>query len=241
MRILIADDDPQILRALRITLTAKGYRVITATDGVEAITAAIDHHPDIFLIDLGMPKLDGIDVIQGIRGWSQAPILVVSGRAGAADKVEALDAGADDYITKPFAVEELLARIRALTRRAPQEASAPVVQLGGVTIDLAAHSVTRDISDGKRQIRLTPTEWLFIEILIRNAGKLVTRQTILTTIWGTEHAEDSGYLRLYVSQLRRKLEADPAHPVHLLTEPGMGYRLEGMVAAPVQHFPSGPG
>lgn len=228
MKILIADDDPQILRALRITLTAKGYEIFTAADGAQAITAAIDHHPDIFLIDLGMPELDGIEVIHGIRGWSQAPILVVSGRAGAADKVEALDAGADDYITKPFAVEELLARIRALTRRVPQEEATPVVHLGNVTIDLAAHSVTRDTSDGQKQIRLTPTEWQFIDILIRNAGKLVTRQTILTTIWGTEHAEDTGYLRLYVSQLRRKLEEDPSNPAHLLTEPGMGYRLDGM-------------
>ncbi|MSS85383.1 response regulator [Actinomycetaceae bacterium WB03_NA08] len=228
MKILIADDDPQILRALRITLTAKGYEIFTAADGAQAIAAAIDHHPDIFLIDLGMPELDGIEVIHGIRGWSQAPILVVSGRAGAADKVEALDAGADDYITKPFAVEELLARIRALTRRVPQEDATPVVHLGRVTIDLAAHSVTRDTPEGERQIRLTPTEWQLIDILIRNAGKLVTRQTILTTIWGTEHAEDTGYLRLYVSQLRRKLEEDPANPVHLLTEPGMGYRLDGM-------------
>ncbi len=228
MRILIADDDPQILRALRITLAAKGYQIFTAADGAEAITAAIDHHPDIFLIDLGMPKLDGIEVIHGIRGWSQAPILVVSGRAGAADKVEALDAGADDYITKPFAVAELLARIRARTPRVPPEDATPVVHLGAVTIDLAAHSVTRDTPDGQKQIRLTPTEWQFINILIRNAGKLVTRQTILTTIWGTEHAEDTGYLRLYVSQLRRKLEEDPANPVHLLTEPGMGYRLDGM-------------
>ncbi|AVL99205.1 DNA-binding response regulator [Gordonia iterans] len=228
MKILIADDDPQMLRALRITLTAKGYRIITASDGAAAISAAIDHRPDIYLIDLGMPQLDGMEVIHGIRGWSQAPILVVSGRGGAVDKVEALDAGADDYITKPFSVEELLARIRALTRRVPQGEAAPVVHLGAVTVDLAAHSVFRDTPEGKRQIRLTPTEWQFIEILVRNAGNLVTRQTILTTIWGTEHAEDTGYLRLYVSQLRRKLEDDPAHPVHLITEPGMGYRLVGM-------------
>src|SRR5690606_24466215 len=154
MRILIADDDPQILRALRITLTAKGYEIFTAADGAQAITAAIDHHPDIFLIDLGMPELDGIEVIHGIRGWSQAPILVVSGRASAADKVEALDAGADDYITKPFAVEELLARIRALTRRVPQEDATPVVHLGPVTIDLAAHSVTRDTPDGQKQVQI---------------------------------------------------------------------------------------
>lgn len=228
MNILIADDDPQILRALRITLSAKGYQVITANDGAQAIAAAIDHHPDLFLLDLGMPKLNGIEVIEGIRGWSSAPILVVSGRAGAADKVEALDAGADDYITKPFAIEELLARIRALSRRVPQDESTPVVRLGDVTIDLAAHSVTRSTGEGTRQVRLTPTEWQFIEILIRNAGKLVTRQTVLTTIWGTEHAEDTGYLRLYVSQLRKKLEDDPANPRFILTEAGMGYRLAGM-------------
>lgn len=232
MKILIADDDPQILRALRITLTAKGYTVFIANDGAQAIAAAIDHHPDIYLLDLGMPQLDGIEVIQAIRGWSQAPILVVSGRSGAADKVEALDAGADDYITKPFAVEELLARIRALSRRVVQDDTSPVVRLGDTVIDLAAHSVTRPGtgSEGVRQIRLTPTEWQFIEILIRNAGKLVTRKTILTSIWGTEHVEDTGYLRLYVSQLRRKLEVDPANPVYLLTEPGMGYRLEGLSA-----------
>lgn len=228
MRILIADDDPQLLRALRITLTAKGYEVVPASNGTQAITEAIDRHPSLYLIDLGMPELDGIEVIHAIRGWSAAPILVVSGRAGAADKVEALDAGADDYITKPFALEELLARIRALTRRLPRDEPAPVVRFGDVTIDLAAHSVARDTPDGTRQVRLTPTEWKFIEILIRNAGKLVTRQTILSAIWGSEHIDDTGYLRLYVSQLRRKLENDPRRPEHLLTEPGMGYRLEGV-------------
>ena len=230
MKILIADDDPQIVRALRITLSAKGYEVVTAPDGAQAIAAGIDHQPDIFLLDLGMPRLDGIEVIEGIRGWSQAPILVVSGRAGAADKVEALDAGADDYITKPFAVQELLARIRALTRRVPQDTTAPIAHLGDVTIDLSAHSVVRAGAEGDEHIRLTPTEWQMIELLIRNPGKLVTRKTLLTSVWGTEHAEDTGYLRLYVSQLRRKLEADPSHPVHILTEPGMGYRLEGMVS-----------
>lgn len=230
MKILIADDDPQIVRALRITLTAKGYDVVTAADGAQAIAAGIDHQPDIFLLDLGMPELDGIEVIEGIRGWSQAPILVVSGRAGAAEKVEALDAGADDYITKPFAVQELLARIRALTRRVPQDTTAPIVRLGEVTIDLAAHSIIRAGAEGDEHIRLTPTEWQMIELLIRNPGRLVTRKTLLTSIWGTEHVEDTGYLRLYVSQLRKKLEADPSHPVHIITEPGMGYRLEGMVS-----------
>jgi len=232
MKILIADDDPQIVRALRITLTAKGYRIITAADGAQAIAAAIDHHPDLFLLDLGMPQLDGLEVITAIRGWSGAPILVVSGRAGASDKVEALDAGADDYLTKPFAVEELLARIRALTRRVPQDDSTPIVRFGDVTVDLAARSVARSTTDSTRQVRLTPTEWRVLEILVRNPGKLVTRQTLLTTIWGSEHVEDTGYLRLYISQLRRKLESDPSQPSHLITEAGMGYRLVGMTPAP---------
>ncbi|MFS0866400.1 response regulator transcription factor [Microbacterium sp. 179-B 1A2 NHS] len=230
MRILIADDDPQLIRALRITLSAKGYDVVTASDGAEAISAAVDHRPDIFLLDLGMPRLNGLDVIAGIRGWSQAPILVVSGRAGAADKVEALDVGADDYITKPFAVEELLARIRALTRRVTPDESGPVVRLGDATIDLSARSVTISTPDGAERVRLTPTEWQVIEVLIRNAGRLVTRQTLLTKIWGTEHAEDTGYLRLYISQLRKKLEPDPGAPVFIITEAGMGYRLENAQA-----------
>ena len=225
MKILIADDDPQILRALRIILGAKGYRVITAANGAEAVSAAVDEQPDMFLLDLGMPQLDGIEVIQGIRGWSQAPILVVSGRTGAADKVQALDTGADDYITKPFAIDELLARIRALTRRIPQEKTVATARLGDVTVDLATHSVTRAVAGGVQQIRLTPTEWQVMEVLLRNAGKLVTRQTLLTHVWGTEHVQDSGYLRLYISQLRKKLEADPANPRHILTEQGMGYRL----------------
>ncbi|MFF8818635.1 MULTISPECIES: response regulator [Leucobacter] len=225
MKILIADDDPQILRALRITLTAKGYEVVTAADGKDAIAVAIDHDPDLLVLDLGMPQLDGLAVIQAFRGWSHAPILVVSGRAGADDKIEALDAGADDYVTKPFSVGELLARIRALTRRSPQGEAAPTARLGAVTVDLAAHSIVRETPTGDKQIKLTPTEWQVIDILIRNMGKLVTRHTLLTSIWGTEHAEDTGYLRLYVSQLRKKIEDDPAHPVHILTEPGMGYRL----------------
>ena len=225
MKILIADDDPQILRALRITLGARGYEVVTAPDGATALNAAVDAKPDLYLIDLGMPGLDGMELIRGVRGWSRAPILVVSGRTGSVDKVEALDAGADDYVTKPVSVDELLARIRALTRRADTPDGAPVVRLGPVTVDLAAHSATRDSDPGSRQIRLTPTEWKVMEVLVRHAGKLVTRQTLLTTIWGTDHVEDTGYLRLYVSQLRRKLEEDPSHPVHILTEAGMGYRL----------------
>jgi len=226
VRILIADDDPQIVRALRITLSAQGYEVVTAADGTQAIAAAVDHRPDIYLLDLGMPALDGIDVIHAIRGWSDAPILVVSGRTGSGDKVDALDAGADDYVTKPFSIDELLARIRALTRRSPQQEPDPVVELGDVSVDLPARSVTRTVDGRTERIRLTPTEWQLLEILLRNPGRLVTRQTILTTIWGSEHVTDTGYLRLYVSQLRRKLEPDPAHPRYLLTEAGMGYRLQ---------------
>lgn len=226
MKILIADDDPQLLRALRITLTAKGYEILTAADGAEAISAAAEHRPALILLDLGMPRLDGVEAIHAIRGWSEAPILVVSGRAGAADKVDALDAGADDYVTKPFSIEELLARIRALTRRLPAQEAEPAVRLGDITVDLAARRVVDTSGDEPRTIRLTPTEWQVIELLIRNAGRLVTRQTILTSIWGTEHARDTGYLRLYLSQLRKKLEPDPSSPRYLLTEPGMGYRLE---------------
>ncbi|WP_375384829.1 response regulator transcription factor [uncultured Microbacterium sp.] len=226
MKILIADDDPQILRALRITLTAKGYEILTAVDGAQAIAAAIDHHPDVFLLDLGMPELDGIEVIHAVRGWSEAPILVVSGRTGAADKVEALDAGADDYVTKPFSVEELLARIRALTRRLPQQDADPIISFGDVSVDLAARSVVKKVDGETTHVRLTPTEWQVLELLIRNPGRLVTRQTLLTSIWGSEHVTDTGYLRLYMSQLRKKLEPDPGNPRFLVTEAGMGYRMQ---------------
>lgn len=226
MRILIADDDPQIVRALRITLAAKGYEVITAANGSEAISTAIDEHPDIVMLDLGMPELDGIAVIQAIRGWSSAPILVVSGRTGAADKVEALDAGADDYVTKPFSVAELLARLRVMSRRVASEDAQPVTVLGELTIDLPARQVLRRVNGSAQPVRLTPTEWQVLEVLVKNPGKLVTRQTLLKSIWGTEHVTDTGYLRLYISQLRKKLEPDPATPRYIHTEAGMGYRLE---------------
>ncbi|HEY5876422.1 MAG TPA: response regulator transcription factor [Ilumatobacteraceae bacterium] len=221
MKILVADDDPQLVRALRITLATQGYDVLAAPDGAEAVAMAARAHPDIVLLDLGMPRLDGVQVIQALRGWTSVPIIVVSGRAGWADKVEALDAGADDYVTKPFQIDELLARLRALTRRAPGAKGDPVVSFGDVTIDLSAKSVTR----GGTRVHLTPTEWRMLEFLARNPGALVTRQTLLQEMWATESVTDSGYLRLYMSQLRKKLEADPAHPNHLLTESGMGYRL----------------
>ena len=221
MKVLIVDDDPQIVRALRITLGARGYEVTTAADGRAALDAAARTHPDLGVLDLGMPGLSGVEVIQALRGWTTVPILVVSGRTESWDKVEALDAGADDYVTKPFAADELLARIRALSRRTPAAAGDPVVAFGEVTIDLVARVATR----AGATVRLTPTEWRLLEVLLRNPGRLVTRETLLTEVWGPQYTSDTGYLRLYLSQLRKKLEADPAHPVHLLTEAGMGYRF----------------
>jgi two-component system KDP operon response regulator KdpE len=221
MKVLVADDDPQLVRALRITLSAHGYDVVAAPDGAAAITLAAREHPDIVMLDLGMPRRDGVQVIEALRGWTSVPIIVVSGRTGSADKVEALDAGADDFVTKPFQIDELLARLRALSRRAAASADEPVVTFGDIRIDLAAKSVTRSGS----LVHVTPTEWRILEFLARNPGVLVTRQALLKDIWGTEQITDTGYLRLYLSQLRKKLEADPARPVHLLTESGMGYRL----------------
>ena len=221
MKILIADDDPQLVRALRITLGAHGYEVVAAPDGQAAIALAAKEHPDIVMVDLGMPRLDGVRVIEALRGWTAVPIIVVSGRTGSADKVEALDAGADDYVTKPFQIDELLARLRALSRRATAASGVPVVTFGDVVVDLSTKTVTRS---GER-VHLTPTEWKILEFLARNPGSLVTRQALLKDIWGTEQVADTGYLRLYMSQLRKKLESDPGNPAHLLTESGMGYRL----------------
>lgn len=221
MKLLIADDDPQMVRALRITLSAHGYEVVVAPDGAAAVAAAAQTHPDLIMLDLGMPRLDGIEVIQALRGWTNVPIIVVSGRTGSADKVEALDAGADDFVTKPFQVDELLARLRALSRRSVPVGGESTVGFGDVVVDLATKAVTRAGS----RVHLTPTEWRMLEHLARHPGALVTRQDLLKEIWGSEQVSDSGYLRLYMSQLRKKLEAEPSTPVHLLTESGMGYRL----------------
>ncbi|QDE33599.1 response regulator [Microbacterium foliorum] len=221
MKLLIADDDPQMVRALRITLAAHGYEVVVAADGAAAVAAAAQTHPDIIMLDLGMPRLDGIEVIQALRGWTTVPIIVVSGRTGSADKVEALDAGADDFVTKPFQVDELLARLRALSRRSVPAGGESTVGFGDVVVDLSTKTVTRAGS----RVHLTPTEWRMLEHLARHPGALVTRQDLLKEIWGSEQVSDSGYLRLYMSQLRKKLEAEPSTPEHLLTESGMGYRL----------------
>ena len=226
MKILIADDDPQILRALKVTLRARGYEIITADDGAEALDLAATHHPDLVMLDLGMPKLDGVEVIHALRGWTQIPILVVSGRTDAADKVDALDAGADDYVTKPFAIDELLARIRALHRRVVNPGDDPIVEFGQVSVDFTAKQITRRNAAKREAIRLTPTEWRILDILVHNPGKLVTREDLLTQIWGPHHSKDTGYLRLYFAQLRKKLEPIPAEPRYLVTVLGMGYRFE---------------
>jgi two-component system KDP operon response regulator KdpE len=222
-RILVVDDEPQLLRALRINLRARAYDVDVAADGSGALRTAAAAPPDLVVLDLGLPDMDGVEVIRGLRGWTTAPIIVLSGRAGSSDKVHALDAGADDYVTKPFGIDELLARIRAVTRRAAVgEPAQPIVHLGRYAVDLSAKIVKE--RDGT-EIRLTPTEWHLLEILTRNAGRLVSQRQLLQEVWGPKYAHETNYLRQYMAQLRRKLEPDPAHPQFLLTEPGMGYRF----------------
>jgi len=231
-RVLVVDDEPQILRALRINLRARHYEVSTAATGAQALEQAAAHPPDLVILDLGLPDMDGVDVIGGLRGWTAVPIIVLSGRADSHDKVEALDAGADDYVTKPFGMDELLARARAAVRRTPTAEAPPRVQLGHLTIDLAAKRVVPaggGAGDGPQQetdIRLTPTEWHLLEVLLRNPGKLLSHRQLLTEVWGPGYDNAGGNLRLYMAQLRRKLEPDPARPRWLITEPGMGYRYQ---------------
>jgi two-component system, OmpR family, KDP operon response regulator KdpE len=222
-RILVVDDEPQIVRALRINLRARRYDVDTAPDGASALYAAARQHPDLVVLDLGLPDMDGTEVIRGLRGWTVIPIIVLSGRSGSRDKVDALDAGADDYVTKPFAIDELLARIRAVTRRgqAAGDDIGATVTIGANTIDLGARSVTRDGAD----VRLSPTEWRLLEYLLRHPGKLLSQRALLQDVWGPRYLTETNYLRQYMARLRRKLEADPSHPRHLLTDPGMGYRF----------------
>ncbi|QWT23446.1 response regulator transcription factor [Subtercola sp. PAMC28395] len=247
MRVLIVDDDAQILRALRINLSARGYDVDLASTGEAALKRAAEHPPELVVLDLGLPGLSGIEVIEGIRGWSAVPILVVSGRSDSADKVDALDAGADDYVTKPFAVDELLARIRALTRRTVAGVDEPIVRFGDIVVDLAAHEVRHEARNGAADargnttqndtargaevsaapevVKLTPTEWHILEVLVRNPRRLVTKHHLLTTVWGAAYSSEDGYLRLYLAQLRKKLEPDPSRPRYFITEPGLGYRF----------------
>ena len=221
VRVLVVDDEPAMLRALRINLRVRKYDVATAATGEEALAEAGRRPPDAVILDLGLPDLNGIEVIRRLRGWSRAPVIVLSGRAGPGDKIAALDAGADDYVTKPFSMGELLARLRAALRR--DAAALPVrVRIGTCEIDLAAHTVL----DGSKAVRLTPTQWRLLEILLRHPGQLVATQRLLTEIWGPGYERYTNYLRVHMSGLRRKLEADPSRPRHLLTEPGMGYRYQ---------------
>ena len=220
--VLVVEDEPKLLRALTINLRARHYDVNPTDSGQKALDLAAERLPDLVILDLGLPDLDGVDVIKGLRGWTMAPILVLSGRSDSTDKVEALDAGADDYVTKPFGMDELLARLRALTRRIAPTDEQPVVHVGDATVDLAARKVRRADDD----IRLTPTEWNLLEVLIRNPGVLLSQKRLLTDVWGPGYETAHGNLRLYMAQLRRKLETDPTRPRHLLTEPGMGYRFE---------------
>jgi two-component system KDP operon response regulator KdpE len=224
-RVLIVDDEPQLLRALRINLTARRYEVLTAATGTEALAAARSDHPDIVVLDLGLPDLDGVEVITDLRRWTPVPIVVLSGRAESHDKVDALDAGADDYVTKPFSVEELLARIRAVTRRRGPDDTPADVHIGQLIVDLAGRSV-HDRDDPTRTIRLTPTEWQLLGIFVRSPGKLISQRQLLQEVWGPTYLGQTQYLRQYLNQLRRKLEPDPARPRHLITEPGMGYRFQ---------------
>ena len=222
-RVLVVDDEPHILRALAITLRARDYEVALAGNGAGALASAADAPPDLVVLDLGLPDMDGVEVIRALRGWTDAPIIVLSGRSGARDKVEALDAGADDYDTKPFGMDELLARLRAAHRRRGTTEEMPRVKLGDTLVDLAAKTVT--LPDGEA-VRLTRTEWSLLELLVRNPGKLMTQHELLTRIWGPSYPKDNDYLRVYLARLRRKLEPVPGRPRYLITEPGMGYRFQ---------------
>ncbi|HEX4191157.1 MAG TPA: response regulator [Marmoricola sp.] len=220
--VLVVDDEPQLLRALSINLRARGYEVHAAPTGAEALRLAAAHPPDVVVLDLGLPDMDGTEVVAGLRGWTDVPVLVLSGRSDSSDKVDALDAGADDYVTKPFGMDELLARLRAMLRRSGGKDELPVIEFGGNVVDLGARRVVRDGVD----IRLTPTEWHLLEVLVRNPGKLLSQKQLLLEVWGPGYETARGNLRLYMAQLRKKLEDDATRPVHLLNEPGMGYRFE---------------
>ncbi|MDN3355044.1 response regulator [Actinomadura sp. DC4] len=219
MRVLVVDDEPLTARTLDLNLRARRYEVSVARDGAEALRQAADWHPDLVVLDLGLPDVDGVEVIRGLRGWSRVPIIVLSGRTGSADKIAALDAGADDYVTKPFGLGELLARIRAIGRRAGPPDPPPVVRLGDHLIDLEAKTVIPPV-------HLTPTQWRLLEILLANPGRLVSQRHLLTEVWGPSYVRRTHYLRQYMAQLRRKLERDPGRPRHLLTVPGMGHRFQ---------------
>jgi two-component system KDP operon response regulator KdpE len=221
-RVLVVDDEPQIRRALGINLRARGYDVDLAESGEQGLDLAARHHPDVVVLDLGLPGMDGVEVIEGLRGWSRVPVIVLSVRDAEAAKVAALDAGADDFVTKPFGMDELLARLRAALRRATPADEEAVVETPDFTIDLAAKRVTRD----GEELRLTPTEWHVVEVLVRNQGKLVAQRQLLQEVWGPQYHDETNYLRVFMAQVRRKLEPEPSQPRYFITEPGMGYRFE---------------
>ncbi|HET9873046.1 MAG TPA: response regulator transcription factor [Propionibacteriaceae bacterium] len=221
-RILVVDDEPQIVRALAINLRARGYDVCTAGDGTEALHLAAAHPPDVVILDLGLPDLDGVDVIAGLRGWTSVPILVLSGRSDSIDKVDALDAGADDYVVKPFGMDELMARLRAAVRRATPDRTQPAVVTEHFTVDLAAKRVT----SATGEVKLTATEWHLLEVLVRHHGRTVQHRQLLEEVWGSSYLQQTNYLRVYIAALRRKLEPDPARPRYILTASGLGYRFE---------------
>jgi two-component system KDP operon response regulator KdpE len=221
-RVLVVDDEPQIRRALAVNLRARGYDVDLAGTGRDALGQAAAMHPDVVLLDLGLPDIDGTEVVRGLRGWSQVPIIVLSVRDAEPDKVAALDSGADDYVTKPFGMDELLARLRAALRRQQPTPEEPVVATPDFVIDLAAARVTREGDE----VHLTPTEWALLEQLVRNPGRLLTQRYLLQQVWGPQYERETNYLRVYLAQLRRKLEPDPARPRYFITEPGMGYRFQ---------------
>jgi len=220
MKVLLVDDDTTLRRTLGIGLRAEGHEVLMAADGRTALQALREDRPDIVVLDLGLPDVSGIEVLRQLRGWSTTPVVVLSARAESAEKVEALDLGADDYVTKPFGMEELLARIRAAARRAGSDL--PVLEAGDLVIDLPARRVTK----AGEVVRLTPTEWGLLEMLVRTPGRLVSQQDLLHEVWGPTYGRETNYLRVYVGALRKKLEDDPSSPQHLITEPGMGYRFE---------------
>jgi two-component system KDP operon response regulator KdpE len=226
-RVLVVDDEPPILRALATNLKVRGYTVDLARTGEEALDLAARHRPDVVVLDLGLPGISGVEVIGGLRGWTQVPIIVLSARGAEHDKVAALDAGADDYVTKPFGMDELLARLRAALRRHAPAPEAAVVATPDFTVDLAAKRVVGAGSAGSpgADVRLTPTEWGLVEVLVRNAGKLVSQRQLLQDVWGPQYGDETNYLRVHMAHIRRKLEPNPSQPRYFVTEPGMGYRF----------------
>jgi two-component system, OmpR family, KDP operon response regulator KdpE len=220
MKVLLVDDDATLRRTLGIGLRAEGHEVLIAADGRSALQALREDKPDIVVLDLGLPDLSGVEVLRRLRAWSTIPVVVLSARAESTEKVQALDLGADDYVTKPFGMEELLARVRASARRAGSDV--PVLEAGDLVIDLPARRVTKSGS----VVRLTPTEWGLLEMLVRTPGRLVSQRDLLHEVWGPTYDRETNYLRVYVGGLRKKLEDDPSRPRHLITEPGMGYRFE---------------